>query len=83
MSSVVARLNRDALELLRGVLLAEPPSDIRYDDFHLHPEMRLPEQVSAVEAAVLIPLIARDDGAVGPCCCLPAAPKPCRVIPGR
>ena len=62
MSSIVARLNRDALGTLRGVLLAEPPSDIRYDDFDLHPEMRPAEQISAVEAAVLIPLIARRGG---------------------
>lgn len=62
MSSIAARLNQDALGTLRGLLLAEPPQDIRYDDFHLHPEMRPPEQVDAVEAAVLIPLIARAEG---------------------
>jgi 8-oxo-dGTP pyrophosphatase MutT (NUDIX family) len=61
-SRIVARLNREALAALRGVLLAEPPSDIRFDDFHLHPEMRAPDQTSAVEAAVLLPLIARADG---------------------
>lgn len=59
MSDIVARLNESALETLRGVLLAEPPAEIRHDDFDLNPHMRPAGQTSAVEAAVLIPLIAR------------------------
>ena len=59
MTDIIARLNDNALELLRGVLLAEPPEEIRHDDFDLHPEMRPPGQTGAVEAAVLIPLVAR------------------------
>lgn len=59
MSDLIARLGDNALELLRGVLLAEPPAEIRHDDFESYPEMRPPGQTDAVEAAVLIPLIAR------------------------
>jgi 8-oxo-dGTP pyrophosphatase MutT (NUDIX family) len=59
MSDIIARLTDNALETLRGLLLSEPPVDIRHDDFDLHPEMRPSGQTEAVEAAVLIPLIVR------------------------
>ena len=54
-------LQRNPLEVLRGALLSEPPHDIKHDDFDLHPEMRPAEQSVAVEAAVLLPLIAREE----------------------
>jgi 8-oxo-dGTP pyrophosphatase MutT (NUDIX family) len=59
MNDIVARLNEGALETLRELLLAEPPAEIRHDDFDLYPEMRPREQMGAVEAAVLIPLVTR------------------------
>jgi 8-oxo-dGTP pyrophosphatase MutT (NUDIX family) len=61
MTDIIARLSANALEVLREVLLAEPPAEIRHDDFALYPELRPPGQAQAVEAAVLIPLIARPD----------------------
>jgi 8-oxo-dGTP pyrophosphatase MutT (NUDIX family) len=54
-------LQHNPLEVLRGALLSEPPQDIKHDDFDLHPEMRPAEQSAAIEAAVLLPLIAREE----------------------
>ncbi len=58
------RLRQSPLEVLRGVLLAEPPHDIGHDDFDLYPEMRPHEQNDAVEASVLIPVIAGKEPAL-------------------
>jgi 8-oxo-dGTP pyrophosphatase MutT (NUDIX family) len=60
MKDILIRLNDDALDVLRSVLLAEPPSDIRHDDFTHYPELRPQGQSEAVEAAVLLPLILRE-----------------------
>ena len=60
MKDILVRLNADALDVLRSVLLAEPPSDIRHDDFAHYPELRPQGQSEAVEAAVLLPLILRE-----------------------
>ena len=56
---ILARLQQNPLEALRAVLLAEPPTAITHDDFERYPEMRPQDQTEAVEAAVLIPVIAR------------------------
>ena len=64
MNDPIAGLHENALEILRGVLLAEPPAEIGHDDFDLHPEMRPSGQTDAVEAAVLIPVIARQTPAL-------------------
>jgi 8-oxo-dGTP pyrophosphatase MutT (NUDIX family) len=58
---ILDRLRTNPLEALRAVLLAEPPDDITHDDFDNHPEMRPREQTEAVEASVLIPVIAREE----------------------
>jgi 8-oxo-dGTP pyrophosphatase MutT (NUDIX family) len=55
------RLRQNPLEVLRGALLAQPPDHITHDDFDLHPELRPAEQSAAIEAAVLLPLIARNE----------------------
>jgi len=60
MNDIVTRLNANALETLRGVLLPEPSAEIRHDDFELYPEMRPHGLTVAMEAAVLIPLITRE-----------------------
>ena len=56
---ILDRLRTEPLAVLRSVLLPEPPQDIGQDDFELYPEMRPREQSEAVEAAILIPMIAR------------------------
>lgn len=59
MSDLLARLRTDPLAALQDILLPAPPSEIGHDDYDLHPELRPPAQMQAVDAAVLIPLIAR------------------------
>ena len=61
MSDILTRLKADPLTALREVLLDAPSADIGHDDYDLHPELRPPNQERAVEAAVLIPIIARPD----------------------
>ena len=61
MSDILARLKADPLAVLREVLLDAPPAEIGHDDYDLHPELRPPTQDRAVEAAVLIPIIARPE----------------------
>ena len=61
MSDILARLKADPLAALREVLLDAPSADIGHDDYDLHPELRPPTQERAVEAAVLIPIIARPE----------------------
>lgn len=61
MSDILARLKADPLAALREVLLDTPSAEIGHDDYDLHPELRPPNQDRAVEAAVLIPIIARPD----------------------
>jgi 8-oxo-dGTP pyrophosphatase MutT (NUDIX family) len=60
-SDILARLKADPLAALREVLLDAPSAEIGHDDYDLHPELRPPTQDRAVEAAVLIPIIARPD----------------------
>jgi 8-oxo-dGTP pyrophosphatase MutT (NUDIX family) len=60
-SDILARLKADPLMALREVLLDAPSAEIGHDDYDLHPELRPPNQDRAVEAAVLIPIIARPD----------------------
>jgi len=60
-SDILARLKADPLAALREVLLDAPSADIGHDDYDLHPELRPPTQERAVEAAVLIPIIARPE----------------------
>jgi 8-oxo-dGTP pyrophosphatase MutT (NUDIX family) len=60
-SDILTRLKADPLTALREVLLDAPSADIGHDDYDLHPELRPPNQERAVEAAVLIPIIARPD----------------------
>jgi 8-oxo-dGTP pyrophosphatase MutT (NUDIX family) len=60
-SDILARLKADPLAALREVLLDTPSAEIGHDDYDLHPELRPPNQDRAVEAAVLIPIIARPD----------------------
>lgn len=55
------RLKTDPLAALRKVLLEAPSPEIAHDDYDLHPELRPPAQDRAVEAAVLIPIIARPE----------------------
>jgi 8-oxo-dGTP pyrophosphatase MutT (NUDIX family) len=59
LSDILARLKADPVAALRSVLLDKPATDIAHDDYDLHPELRPPSQAQAVEAAVLIPIIAR------------------------
>lgn len=61
MNEVLARLKADPLTSLRRVLLASPSREIGHDDYDLHPELRPPAQIAAVEAAVLLPIILRDE----------------------
>lgn len=61
MSDILARLKLDAVGALREVLLQAPSDRIGHDDYDLHPELRPPTQDQAVEAAVLIPIIARPE----------------------
>ena len=76
MNDILARLKADPLAALRGVLLDAPPDEIGHDDYDLYPELRPPAQTAAVDAAVLMPIIAcaRADAS-----CSPAAP---RIWPG-
>jgi len=60
-NGILARFKADPLATLRGVLLDQPAQDIGHDDYDLHPELRPPAQAQAVEAAVLIPIIARPE----------------------
>jgi 8-oxo-dGTP pyrophosphatase MutT (NUDIX family) len=60
-SDILTRLKADPLTALREVLLDAPSADIGHDDYDLHPELRPPNQERAVEAVVLIPIIARPD----------------------
>lgn len=59
MKDILARLQADPLAALRNVLLDSPPEEIGHDDYDLHPELRPPTQVAAVDAAVLLPIIVR------------------------
>lgn len=59
MNDILDRLKSDPVAALRGVLLGAPSTTIAHDDYDLHPELRPPAQEQAVEAAVLIPVIAR------------------------
>ena len=61
MSDIRARLKADPLAALRSVLPDAPPAEIGHDDYDLHPELRPPSQSEAVEAAVLIPVVARPE----------------------
>jgi 8-oxo-dGTP pyrophosphatase MutT (NUDIX family) len=60
-NDILARLKRDPLAALRGVLLNAPPGEIGHDDYDLHPELRPPLQIAAVDAAVLLPVIMRSE----------------------
>jgi 8-oxo-dGTP pyrophosphatase MutT (NUDIX family) len=60
-SDILVRLKADPLAALREVLLDAPSADIGHDDYDLHPELRPAAQERAVEAAVLIPIIARPE----------------------
>lgn len=60
-NDILARLKADPVTALRGVLLDAPSAEIAHDDYDLHPELRPPSQDQAVEAAVLIPIIARPE----------------------
>jgi 8-oxo-dGTP pyrophosphatase MutT (NUDIX family) len=60
-SDILTRLKADPLATLREVLLDAPPAEIGHDDYDLHPELRPATQERAVEAAVLIPIIARPE----------------------
>ncbi|HUO03196.1 MAG TPA: CoA pyrophosphatase [Rhizomicrobium sp.] len=57
MSDILARLRSDPVAALRRVLLDAPSTTIGHDDYDLHPELR----PQAVDAAVLIPVIARPE----------------------
>lgn len=61
MNDILVRLKTDPLAALRKVLLDAPSPEIAHDDYDLHPELRPPAQDRAVEAAVLIPIIARPE----------------------
>ena len=61
MSDILTRLKANPLAALREVLLAAPSAEIGHDDYDLHPELRPATQERAVEAAVLIPIIARPE----------------------
>ena len=61
MNEILAHLKADPLAVLRRVLLESPPSEIGHDDYDLHPELRPPDQIEAVEAAVLLPIILRHE----------------------
>jgi 8-oxo-dGTP pyrophosphatase MutT (NUDIX family) len=61
MNDILARLKRDPLAALRGVLLNAPPGEIGHDDYDLHPELRPSGQTAAVDAAVLLPVIMRPE----------------------
>jgi 8-oxo-dGTP pyrophosphatase MutT (NUDIX family) len=61
MNDILARLKHDPLAALRGVLLNAPPGEIGHDDYDLHPELRPPLQIAAVDAAVLLPVIMRSE----------------------
>ena len=61
MNEILARLKADPLAALRDVLLETPPREIGHDDYDLHPELRPATQTAAVEAAVLLPIIRREE----------------------
>jgi len=61
MSDIFARLKADPVTTLRSVLLDKPAAHIGHDDYDLHPELRPASQRQAIEAAVLIPVIARSE----------------------
>jgi 8-oxo-dGTP pyrophosphatase MutT (NUDIX family) len=60
-NDILARLRADPLSALRRVLLDAPPQEIGHDDYDLHPELRPATQIAAVEAAVLLPIIFREE----------------------
>jgi len=60
-NGILARIKADPLAALRQVLLDAPSSEIGHDDYDLHPELRPPTQTVAVEAAVLLPIILRNE----------------------
>jgi 8-oxo-dGTP pyrophosphatase MutT (NUDIX family) len=64
MRDVMARLKADPLDLLRRALLDAPSARIGHDDYDLHPELRPADQAQAVEASVLIPVIARAEPSI-------------------
>ncbi len=61
MTDILTRLRADPLAALRSALPDAPSAEIGHDDYDLHPELRPPAQSQAVEAAVLIPVIARPE----------------------
>ncbi|MBN9553942.1 MAG: CoA pyrophosphatase [Alphaproteobacteria bacterium] len=64
MSDILARLRSDPLAALRAVLLDAPSREIGHDDYDLHPELRPPHQSEAVGAAVLLPIVMRDEPSI-------------------
>ena len=61
MKEILARIKADPLAALRRVLLEAPSREIGHDDYDLHPELRPPTQAAAVKAAVLLPIILREE----------------------
>ena len=61
MSEFRARLKADPLAALKSILPDAPSAEIAHDDYDLHPELRPASQSGAVEAAVLIPIVARPE----------------------
>ena len=61
MSDILVRLRKDPVAALRSVLLDAPSTTIGHDDYDLHPELRKSGRAQAVDAAVLIPVIARPE----------------------
>jgi 8-oxo-dGTP pyrophosphatase MutT (NUDIX family) len=51
----------DILGSLRGALPQMPPETVSRDEYSAYPEMRSPGQNEAIPAAVLIPVIAREE----------------------
>jgi len=60
-NDILTRLKADPVAALRGLLLDAPSAMIGHDDYDLHPELRPAEQSEAIEAAVLIPIVARPE----------------------
>ncbi|MGH6828028.1 MAG: CoA pyrophosphatase [Rhizomicrobium sp.] len=64
MMAVIERLKADLLATLSAVLLHAPSPAMGHDDYELHPELRPAGQIVAVEAAVLIPIVARSEPSI-------------------
>jgi 8-oxo-dGTP pyrophosphatase MutT (NUDIX family) len=54
-------LIENILVTLRAALPQKPPGTVGRDEFAAHPEMRIAGQAAPIPAAVLIPIIARDE----------------------